>query len=158
MTATHAVRCVRSGVLGAMLLAATVTGLHAQTPAAHWAFEGQDAAVAAESAQRGYDFVLQGVERVRGAIGKGVHFFGPTSSVVTPLPDALQSPEAVTVEACVRSDRVSADVEGAGIVNAGSYLMRITPGGGPCWPNRRRPKGGGCIWSGRTTGPACAST
>jgi len=34
----------------------------------------------------------------------------------------------VTVEAWIRSDKVSASVEGAGIVNAGNYLMRITRG------------------------------
>jgi len=92
MNARHALLCARSSVLMGLLLVGVGARLHAQTAAAYWGFEGRDAAVAAESAQRGYDFVLQGVERVRGAIGKGIHFFGPTSSVVIPLPDALQSP------------------------------------------------------------------
>ncbi len=102
--------------------------LPAQHPAAHWDFEGRDASVAAESAKRGHDLALQGVQRVHGAIGKGIYFLGAQSSARGALPEALQSPQAVTVEAWVRPDSVSAGVEGAGIVNAGNYLMRITRG------------------------------
>lgn len=97
-------------------------------PVAQWSFEDTAPGLAVDGTGKGHDLTLKGVERVPGAIGQGLRFAGDASSVTGALPDDLQAPEAVTVEAWVCPEGDFAKLEGPGIVNAGNYLLRITRG------------------------------
>lgn len=103
---------------------------HAQgyAPAVHWAFEDTSDTQVADGSGHGHNLQSSGVERVPGAIGKGLRFKGGASSVTGPMAARLQAPKAVTVEAWVRADSIPPGSEGLGLVNMGHYLMRITRG------------------------------
>ena len=120
------------GVKRLFFLAAAVAVLCcAQEPedvVAYWPFEETAADQAADATGRGHALHLEGVERVKGAIGMALRFAGASSSVQTPLTDDLQSPDQVSVEAWIRPDEAPAGAEGLGIVYAGNYLVRITRG------------------------------
>lgn len=113
-----------------LVLACCCLGAHAEEsgPVAYWAFEGRSRNTAVDATGNAHELVLTGTKRIRGAIGRGLHFAGGGSGASTPLTADLQSPPAVTVQAWVRPDEVRQDVEGAGIVYAGNYLIRITRG------------------------------
>ncbi len=95
---------------------------------AYWPFEGASATTATDLSAKGHDLKLQGVQRVKGAIGQGLRFRGKESFVQGAVWEDLQSPAAVTIEAWIRPDEIPPGSEGLGIVNAGNYLMRITRG------------------------------
>jgi predicted phosphodiesterase len=109
-----------------VLLAAFVLPVLAQ-PVAEWSFEGADPTAATDTAGT-HILRLDGLERVPGAIGKGLRFAGGESHASAPLADDLQAPEAVTLEAWVCPEGDFAKLEGPGIVYAGNYLLRITRG------------------------------
>jgi predicted MPP superfamily phosphohydrolase len=108
------------------LLVVSCLSLRSQ-PVAEWSFEDKAPNTAVDAAKT-HTLRLQGVQRVKGAIGQGLHFAGGASDVQGKLTDDLQSPEAVTIEAWVCPEGDFAKQEGPGIVYAGNYLMRITRG------------------------------
>ncbi|MBT3379551.1 MAG: LamG domain-containing protein [Lentisphaerae bacterium] len=97
-------------------------------PVLYWAFEGRSRDVAVDATGNDHGLLLSGTKRVPGAIGGGLRFSGDMSRAHTPLANDLQSPTAVTVQAWVRPDEFRKGVEGAGVVYAGNYLIRITRG------------------------------
>lgn len=109
-----------------LLLALFALPLLAQ-PVAEWSFEGTAPATERDKGKK-HVLRLQGVKRVKGAIGKALHFAGGASTVHGQLTADLQTPPAVTVQAWVCPEGPFAQQEGPGIVYAGSYLMRITRG------------------------------
>lgn len=114
---------------GPLLLVALASVCLAQGPAgliAHWPFEDETADHALDATGRGHDLSLQGVQRVPGAIGQALRFSGAGSLVQAPIPEDLQSPAEVTLEAWVRPDAIPPGSEGLGILNLGNVLLRLT--------------------------------